>query len=97
MFQVRENRKPHGSKKLIAERRAFFEFMKEGMTATAASRAVGINERIGRNWCDTKVRSIVPEERSIRLSSCRYLGESNRIAIAVLVREGKSLRHIART
>ena len=42
MFQIRENRKPQGRKKLIAERRAYFEFMRKGMSSKAAARAVGI-------------------------------------------------------
>src|SRR5271154_4527472 len=100
MFEIRADRRPQGRKKLIAERRAFFAFMNEGMTCTAAARAVGVRKKTGRRWLvefrSIQAGSIAREERSIRLASCRYLEENDRIVIADLLREGRSLREIAR-
>lgn len=101
MFHVRANRKPQGRKKLSAEKAAYFALMAEGLSASAAARQVGINRRTGLKW-RTENRSprqraelTVIQPQSIRLPSCRYLSEEDRLFIADLVREKRSLRSIA--
>ena len=70
-----------------------------GMTSVAAARAVESEKtpHASGGFNMPKPNRPFHRERSIRLPSCRYLGESDRVVIADLVREGKSLRHIART
>lgn len=101
MFHVRADRKPQGRKKLSAERAAYFALMSQGKSAAAAARAVGIDRRTGLKWRSEnrkprqRVELTVVQPQSIRLSSCRYLSEDDRLLIADLVRDKRSLRSIA--
>ncbi len=49
-FDVREDRKPQGRKKLRAERAEYFRLVLQGYSNREASRCVGIHERTGREW-----------------------------------------------
>ena len=101
MFHIRDSRKPQGRRKLSVEKAAYFALMVEGLSASAAARQVGINRRTGLKWRTENRRPrqraelTVAQPQSIRLSSCRYLSEEDRLFIADLVREKRSLRSIA--
>lgn len=101
MFQIRADRKPQGRKKLTAERAAYFQLMSQGVSSAKAARSVGIDRRTGLKWRREKqtprhrAELTVVEPQSIRLSSCRYLSEEDRILIADLRREKRSIRSIA--
>lgn len=102
MFQIRPDRKPQGRKKLTAERAAYFQFMSQGMSPNAAAAAVGVHPRTGERWRfgqrkrPKKAKLVVVEPQSIRLSSCRYLSEDDRVLIADLLREKRTIRSIAK-
>ena len=94
MFHIRDSRRSQGRRRLEAERRAFVALMNEGLSASAAARAVGINRKTSYRWRN-EAELIAETQQSIRLSSCRYLTENDRVLIADLVREKRSLRSIA--
>ena len=49
-FEIREDRKPQGRKKLTREREAYFQLMQQGVSNKEACRIVGINLRTGKRW-----------------------------------------------
>jgi IS30 family transposase/uncharacterized protein YoaH (UPF0181 family) len=107
-FEIREERhKAQGPRKLAAERHAFLQLMSEGVSSEEACRIVGVNERTGRKWrhgrkhvtrSGTEIRSLAGTARIAGpvTGSGRFLGEDDRIAIADRLREGASIRAIAR-
>ncbi|WP_158299916.1 helix-turn-helix domain-containing protein [Glycomyces paridis] len=82
--------------------------MSEGVSSEEACRIVGVNERTGRRWrhgqkyvtrSGTEIRSLAGTVRlsgPVATGSGRYLSEADRIAIADRLREGASIRAIAR-
>ncbi len=100
--QIREDRRPQGRKKLIAERTAYFQLMRQGYSNKEACRIVGINPRTGKVWRNgrhahkglSKARPPVHREPS-SAGPGRYLRESERIHIADRRREKASIRTIA--
>ncbi|WP_435834610.1 IS30 family transposase [Streptomyces abikoensis] len=49
-FEIREERKPQGPRRLVAERAAYFQLMEQGYSTREAARIVGINLRTGKKW-----------------------------------------------
>lgn len=101
-FEVRAVRAPQGRKKLVAERRHYFELMDQGYSNNAACRAVGINRKTGHEWRygPSKRNRKQPPRSSRRVIvgaalSSRYLSEADRIAIADWRRQGWGVRRIA--
>lgn len=43
-------RRPHGRRRLLLERKQYFELMEKGYSNTRACEIVGINVRTGREW-----------------------------------------------
>ena len=50
MFEVRSDRRPQGRKKLVAERRHYFDLVKSGVGTNEACQIVGINYATGYRW-----------------------------------------------
>lgn len=49
-FEIREERRPRGRRKSVAERAAHFQLMKQDYSTREAARIVGINLRTGKRW-----------------------------------------------
>ncbi|WP_157877010.1 IS30 family transposase, partial [Streptomyces graminilatus] len=49
-FEIRDERKPQGPRRLVAERAAYFQLMEQGYSTREAARIVGINLRTGKKW-----------------------------------------------
>ncbi|MDT9693625.1 IS30 family transposase [Streptomyces sp. P9(2023)] len=49
-FEVRENRRPQGPRKLLKERELYLSLVDQGMSNAQACRIVGVHERTGRDW-----------------------------------------------
>ena len=88
-FEIRKDRRPHGRRKLTAERAAYFQLMREGYSSREACRIVGVNRRIGKKWRNgigsTAGRNEVPPARrpvAVRSGCSRYLEEADRVHIA---------------
>lgn len=103
-FEIRENRKPHGRKKLARERSAYFYLVQQGYSSIEACRIVGVDPRTGRRWRngytvpDRRVRrrAIAPVVVVDPVSpSSRYLRQEERVYIADRLRERASIRSIA--
>ncbi|MFJ7243394.1 IS30 family transposase [Kitasatospora sp. NPDC098652] len=102
-FEIREDRKPQGSRKLRAEREEYFRLVHQGYGNTEASRLVGVHPRTGREWRNGRTdpnrfrAPARPERAPSRLSagSSRYLREDERIHIADRLREKAGVREIA--
>ncbi|KUN15014.1 integrase [Streptomyces corchorusii] len=100
-YQIREDRKPQGRKKLTAERSAYFQLMQQGYSNREACRIVGVSPRPGKVWRNgrhahkglAKARPLVYREPSSP-GPGRYLRESERIHIADRLREKASVRTI---
>lgn len=89
-----------------AKREAFARLISEGVPSLRACRMVGINRQTGKRWRNgRRIRSggrvlhLPPVITSIALAvkrySPRYLSEDERIRLADLRREGRSMREIA--
>jgi transposase, IS30 family len=50
VFEIRDDRRPQGRKKLHAERQAYLDLVAQGVGTNEASRLVGINRRTGLRW-----------------------------------------------
>ncbi|MEV6938807.1 helix-turn-helix domain-containing protein, partial [Streptomyces sp. NPDC051132] len=59
-FEIRENRKPQGPRKLIRERERYFRLVDRGITYEEAARLVGINRRTGKRWRNGRSASGAP-------------------------------------
>jgi IS30 family transposase len=101
-FEIRKDRTPQGPRKLSAERAAYLQLMKQGHSNTQACRIVGVDARTGRKWrngrsAENDGRRAVPPITTVVPPSgpSRYLREDERLQIADLHREGKSVRAIA--
>ncbi|WP_435191377.1 IS30 family transposase [Streptomyces sp. bgisy126] len=104
-FEVRQNRKPQGARKLVAEREEYFRLMEQGYSTKDAAEAVGINVRTGKRWRNgrhlpSKRRRAVPPIGTEAVEEppsppSRYLREADRIHIADRLREKASMRQIA--
>lgn len=103
-FEIRSTRAPQGRKKLNREREAYFLLMAQGVSSREACQLVGINQRTGKRWRNgspaaenrpVRHPELVGSARAISSSSGRYLTQQDRLAIADLLREGRSLRSIA--
>ncbi|HIW62391.1 MAG TPA: IS30 family transposase [Candidatus Stackebrandtia excrementipullorum] len=102
-FEIRQLRAPQGRKKLEREREAYFLLMAQGVSSREACRIVGINRRTGKRWRNGSPAGKRPARpphwvgvaRAFSPSSGRFLSLSDRLVIADLLREGKSLRAIA--
>jgi IS30 family transposase len=100
-FEVREDRKPQGRKKLRAERAEYARLVLQGYSNKEASRRVGVHERTGREWRNGRMdpnrfRAPVAVDQVVPVSSrSRYLSESERIHIADRLREQATVRAIA--
>lgn len=89
-FEIRAVRSPQGRRKLVAERKRYFELMQQGYSSRAACRAVGINIKTGREWRNgpSKRGNKKQPPRSPRpvivgaVVPSRYLSEEERIVIA---------------
>jgi IS30 family transposase len=99
-FEIREDRKPQGRKKLRAERAEYSRLVLQGYSNKEASRRVGVHERTGREWRNGRMdpnrfRAPVAVEQVPVSSRSRYLSESERIHIADRLREKAAVRAIA--
>ncbi|MEW2082072.1 hypothetical protein [Streptomyces sp. NPDC005283] len=45
-FEIREERKPQGPRKVAKEREAYFRLMQQGVSGREACRILGINRRL---------------------------------------------------
>ncbi|WP_376771379.1 IS30 family transposase [Micromonospora polyrhachis] len=98
MFEIRKDRAPQGRKKLHAERQAYLDLVAQGVGTAQACRIVGVNRRTGHRWRHgRKSRAGQEAQPPARpgTSSGRFLSVDDRILIADLRREGRSLRSIA--
>lgn len=97
---MREDRGPQGRRKLTRERAAYFELMRQGVSARQACRIVGIDRRTGMKWRNGshahvgKPKAVPPIYWEAPLSG-RYLCEADRIHIADRLREKATVRAIA--
>ncbi|MEV6495307.1 IS30 family transposase [Actinoplanes sp. NPDC051633] len=102
MFEIRGDRRLHGSKKLHVERQAFLDLVTRGVSTSEACRRVGVNRKTGHRWqhgstSTTKAgqrRVHPPVARPSRVSG-RYLSQDERIVIADRLRAGASQATIA--
>ncbi|TDD51584.1 IS30 family transposase [Nonomuraea terrae] len=100
MFEIRQDRSPQGRKKLHAERKAYLDLVAQGVGTAEACRIVGINPRTGHRWRHGRASQAgrkterQPPARPTP-SSGRFLTPDERITIADLLRERRSLRSIA--
>lgn len=89
-----------------AKREAFARLISEGVPSLRACRMVGINRQTGKRWRNgRRIRSggrvlhlppvITPTALAVKRYSPRYLSEDERIRLADLRREGRSMREIA--
>ena len=111
-MQNKSGRRPYRGRRPSAARIRFLELIESGMTSAQASRAVGCNERTGRDWAKGIVKSkdrrytfdgvLVWEKPGSsmpaeqRVISPRFLSADERIEIADLRRHGLTVREIAR-
>ena len=102
-FEIRADRaRPVGPRKLLDERVAYFELVKQGYSSREACRIVGVNPRTGKHWRNGRAASgahkasppVTP--RASPPGSARYLSEAERIHIADRLREKAPTRAIAR-
>ncbi|MCP2257424.1 Homeodomain-like domain-containing protein [Streptoalloteichus tenebrarius] len=49
-FEVRADRRTQGRRKLVRERAAYVELIRQGYSSREACRIVGINLRTGKKW-----------------------------------------------
>ncbi len=102
-------RTPLGVWRPSPRREAYLALLQEGMTNAQACAVIGIHERTGRDWRrgirKTRGRKFTSEGRALdggeplrsgREISPRFLSVEERITIADLHREGRSVRAIAR-
>ncbi|MFE2918463.1 IS30 family transposase [Kitasatospora indigofera] len=101
-FEIREDRKPQGRRKLRVEREEYFQLVQQGYSNTEASRRVGVHERTGREWRNGRTdpnrfrAPARPGRAHARVSGpSRYLSEDERIHIADRLREKATIRAIA--
>jgi IS30 family transposase len=100
-FEVRDDRRPQGPRKLAGERAAYFELMRQGMSNTEACRVVGINRRTGKRWRYGRNPSgrqkAAPPSKVVERPSgpYRYLREADRVHIADRLLEKATIRSIA--
>lgn len=101
-FEVRPDRKPQGRKALVCEREEYFRLIDQGVSSREACRIVGINRRTGKRWRNgwraTAHNNAQPPISSPgeQTGPTRYLQQDERVHIADRLREGASLRAIAR-
>jgi hypothetical protein len=62
-------RRPQGRRRLVHERRQYFELMDKGYSNAAACKIVGINVRTGSEWKNGSVRDWTPVNGSISIES----------------------------
>ncbi|MGW5746597.1 IS30 family transposase [Amycolatopsis sp. NPDC003861] len=87
---------------MLAERQAYLDLVARGVSTAQACRTVGINPRTGHRWRNGRPSRAKagreadrrPPARPVSLSD-RFLSVEERIVIADLRREGRSLRSIA--
>jgi transposase, IS30 family len=101
-FEIREDRRPQGRKKLTRERAAYFQLMQRGLSSREACRIVGIDVRTGKKWRNGQhspgigKKAVPPIYREAPPSGpFRYLREDDRILIADRLREKTTVRAIA--
>ncbi|CAM5563473.1 hypothetical protein KAURM247S_06388 [Kitasatospora aureofaciens] len=101
-FDIREDRRPQGPRKLRAEREEYFRLVQQGYSSKEASRLVGVHPRTGREWRNGRTdpkrfrAPARPERAPSRASGgSRYLREDERIHIADRLREKATVRAIA--
>ncbi|MDH6711443.1 IS30 family transposase [Kitasatospora sp. MAA19] len=102
-FEVREDRRPQGRKRLQAERAEYFRLVQQGYSNAEAAKRVGVHPQTGRGWRNGRFRGngrrVEPPVRSQRAAvptaTGRYLSEEERIHIADRMREKASIRAIA--
>ncbi|MDI3409523.1 IS30 family transposase [Streptomyces cavernicola] len=110
-FEVRDDRKPQGARKLAREREAYLLLVDQGIPYREACRIVGVNEKTGRRWRNGRnasglnkaappITAVVPLPSAGPIpgeaaKSSRYLCEADRIHIADRLREKATIRRIA--
>ncbi len=110
LIEIREDRKPQGRRKLVAERAAYFQLMEQGCSTREAARIVGINLRTGKRWRNgwhsppggkKAVPPICPQPGQNPAPALeeppppsRYLRECDRIHITDRLRDRASVRQI---
>lgn len=50
-FEIWEDRRPQGPRKLLKERELYLSLVDQGMGNAQACRIVGVHERTDRDWC----------------------------------------------
>lgn len=101
-FEIRPGRAPQGARKLVTERRYYFELVAQGYSSREACRIVGVNPKTGREWRNGpskrngKRPPLLPTEVAVgAVLSSRFLSEEERVVIADGRRLGWTLRRIA--
>jgi IS30 family transposase len=103
--QAPRRRKPRGSAPLIDKREQYLKLMAQGMTNSAACRAVGVNRKTGNRWMygRTVTNSAgqkltyppINDAETAREISPRFLSQDERTIIADRFFAGHSMRAIA--
>jgi IS30 family transposase len=100
-FEIRQDRRPGGGKRLTAERAEYFRLMQLGLSSEQACRRVGISVHTGRVWRNGTAtragRKAVPPifGKAPPSGRSRYLGEEDRVLIADRLGEKATVRAIA--
>jgi transposase, IS30 family len=101
-FEIREDRKSQGRRRLTRERAAYFQLMQQGHSSREACRIVGIDVRTGKKWRNGshaykgRKKAYPPIYREVSSPGpSRYLQEADRIHIADRWREKAGIRQIA--
>jgi hypothetical protein len=97
-----EGRWPQGRRRILYERRQYFELMEKGYSNAAACKIVGINVRTGGEWKNGSFRIKRDDKLISHYEGCdrgedrdfpsHFLSQSERIAIADARREGSGVR-----
>jgi transposase, IS30 family len=100
VFEIRESRSPQGRKQLWRERETYLALVAQGVGTADACRIVGINRRTGHRWRHGRASQAGRKAERLppaRPAACpgRFLSPQERIAVADLLRAGRSLRSIA--
>lgn len=103
MSSIRRVKKGPGRRPQSANRERFMRLREQGWSIAAAAREVGVSRTAGYNWSrgyktyrDGAVVGFVPalQPREVRTVSARYLSQDERIRIADMRHDGRTVREI---